>query len=111
MANEVVKLQSGLSREPQIATFAIAHRSTPERLAISSAIYTAGWRKFVPPPGGRNPLPSHFGTGRIRGETATERYQTESPGTRVPLLFSAFGPCFSPNLHPILRVPVRRLWK
>jgi len=25
------------------------------------------------PPGGRNPLPSHFGTGRIRGETATER--------------------------------------
>src|SRR5207302_7472397 len=52
MANEVVKLQSGLSREPPIATFAIAHRSTPERLAISSAIYTAGWRKFVPPPRG-----------------------------------------------------------
>ena len=25
--------------------------------------------------------------------------------------FSAFRPYFSPNLHPILGVPVRRLWK
>jgi hypothetical protein len=40
-------LQSGPARGPPIATFAIGVPQHPERLAISAAIRTAGWRKFV----------------------------------------------------------------
>ena len=38
-----------------------------------------------------------FRNGRIRDETATERYQTESPGAAIPRPLSAFGPIFLQN--------------
>src|SRR6185436_19673277 len=91
---------------PQIATIAIGRRGTPERKDV---------RPHDPhSPAGENwcsagtqPAPqSHFRNDRIRGETATERYQTESPGTassdRVPLLFSACSALFFSKLAPYI---------
>jgi len=80
----------------------------PQRLAIRSAIRMAGWRKFVPRQDAIGT--GAFGNDRIRGETATERYQTETRGSRSPPV-QRLRPYFSPNLRPILGVPVRRLWK
>src|SRR5437763_11986907 len=80
----------------------LEHRSPPERLAISSAIYTAGLAKICAAPGDVIRSPSHFGNGRIRGETATERYQTESLGTAFPPPCSAPSALFFSKLAPYI---------
>jgi len=68
----------------------------PERLAISAVIRTAGCRKFVQRRDVTR-IRRIFRNGRIRDETATERYQTESPGAAIPRPLSAFGPIFLQN--------------
>jgi hypothetical protein len=87
----------------------LVHRSPPSDWRSAAAIHTAGWRKIRAAPG-RSPHPSHFGTVEF---TAKPQLGDIKPKVlpRVPHPFSAFGPYFSPNLRPILGVPVRRLWK
>jgi hypothetical protein len=51
-------------------------------------------------------------SGMIKFATKTQPGDTKPKvRTGVPCPFSAFSPYFSANLHPILGVPVRRLWK
>jgi hypothetical protein len=108
MANEMQSCnqaqQRGRRSQPSIGAPA-----APERLAIGRAIRTAGWRKFMQ-------RRDAIGTRRTSGTVefvAKPQLSDIKPKVlpRVPLLFSAFGPYFSPNLRPILGVPVRRLWK
>ena len=64
---------------------------------------------------GRRPGPPYFGNGRIRGETATERHQTESQGSRslpVPdrpaLFFSKLAPYIEGAGSPAMEINDRR---
>jgi hypothetical protein len=64
---------------------------------------------------GRRPRPSHFGNGRIRGETAAERPQTESPATAFPscsapsgLFFSKLAPYIGGAGSPAMEINDRR---
>jgi hypothetical protein len=59
--------------------------------------------------------PSHFGNDRIRGETATERYQTESITPRSPpvqrlsaLFFSKLAPYIGGAGSPAMEINDRR---
>jgi hypothetical protein len=70
----------------------LVHRSPPERLAISSAIRTVGWRKFMQ----RRDVTR---TRRISGtieSVAKPQLSDIKPKVlpRVPHLFSAVGPIF-----------------
>src|SRR5437773_2690506 len=115
MANEVVKLQSGLSGEPQIATFAIGAPQSPRAIGDQQCDLHSRLAKICAAPGDVIRSPSHFGNGRIRGETATERYQTESLGTASPpcsapsaLFFSKLAPYIGSAGSPAMEINDRR---
>jgi hypothetical protein len=64
---------------------------------------------------GTRSAPAHFGNGRIRSETATERHQTESPGPRSPpvqrlrpLFFSKLAPYIGGAGSPAMEINDRR---
>ena len=64
---------------------------------------------------GRSPRPSHFGNARIRGETATDRHQTESPGivfsscsAPSALFFSKLAPYIGGAGSPAMEINDRR---
>ena len=121
MANEVSKLASlkacnqaqQRSRRSQPLRL-IGAPQHPGRLAISAAIRTAGWRKFVRCRDVTR-IRRIFGNGRIRGETATERHQTESPGPVFPsrsapsaLFFSRLAPYIGGAGSPAMEINDRR---
>jgi len=94
MANEVVKLQSGLSGEPQIATFAIGAPQSPRAIGDQQCDLHSRAGENLCCPGGRNPLPVAL---RERSNSWRNRnwaISNRKSGNRVPPLFSAFGPIF-----------------
>ena len=101
MANEISTLQSGPAKGPLIATFAIEHCSTPERRAVSSAISTAGWRKFVQRRD-RNPGPA---APRERSNSDRNRKRAISnrkSGAGNPLAGSAPSALFFSKIAPYI---------
>ena len=92
----------------------LVHRSPPSDWRWASVIRTAGWRKFMQRRDVTR-IRRIFGNGRIRGETATERHQTESRGPVFPsrsaplaLFFSKLAPYIEGAGSPAMEINDRR---
>src|SRR5437764_11695568 len=110
MANEVAKLQSGLSGEPQIATFAIEAPQSPRAIGDQQCDLHSRAGENLCCPGARNPPRRTSGTVEFVAKPQLSDIKPKVWEPRSPPV-QRLRPYFSPNLHPILGVPVRRLWK
>jgi hypothetical protein len=110
MANEVSKLAIGHQQNSPDRNPCDWRAAAPERLAISSAIRTAGWRKFVQRRDVTRPPSRSSGTVEFVAKPQLSDIKPKVGGRNPPPV-QRLRPYFSPKLHPILGVPVRRLWK
>jgi len=104
-------LQSGPAKGPLIATFAIDWSTAAPRTTGDQRRNPHGRLPKIRAAPGRNPHPPHFQEWSNSWRNRNWAISNRKSGGRNPPPPQRLRPYFSPKLHPILGVPVRRLWK